>query len=75
MSLLSIRFSKALAGGRRMPRQPDTREQLLVILLRKRAAAWNVGAVELEALLRQQILWALPVYSSDDTWPEYQLAA
>ncbi len=58
-----------------MPVEPDTRERLLVILLRKRAAAWNAGAVELESLLRQQILWALPVYSSNDLLPDYKLAA
>ena len=31
------------------------------MLLRKRAAAHNVGAEELEALLRDQILWSLPM--------------
>jgi hypothetical protein len=33
---------------------------LLVTLLRKRATAQCVGATDLEALLRAQILWSLP---------------
>jgi hypothetical protein len=33
----------------------------LLTLLRKRAAAHNVGADELEKLLRDQIRWALPI--------------
>ena len=31
------------------------------MLLRKRATAHNVGAEDLEALLRDQIRWALPM--------------
>jgi hypothetical protein len=60
MSLLSARFSRALAKGRAKPCLPDTREALLFSLLKKRAAAHNVGATELEAMLRTQILWSLP---------------
>jgi hypothetical protein len=37
------------------------RAALLANLLRKRAAVRNVGAEDLEAMLRDQILWALPV--------------
>jgi hypothetical protein len=63
---LSLRFAKAVAGGRQTPPLPATRERLLVSLLRKRAAAQNVGAVDLEQLLRAQILWALPTFGNAD---------
>lgn len=58
--MLSIRFARALAGGRRLSLPPDTRERLLVTLLKKRATARTVGDEDLESLLRAQILWALP---------------
>jgi hypothetical protein len=66
MSLLSVKFSKALSKGRHNPPLPDTRERLLVTLLRKRAAAQNAGAEELESLLRSQILWALPTLNGNE---------
>ena len=66
MSLLSVRFSQALAKGRAASNLPDTREALLFSLLCKRAAAYNVGATEMEFMLRQQILWSLPVFSPVD---------
>ncbi len=66
MSKLSIQFAKALASGRRTPPLPDTRERLLVTLLRKRAAAQAVGDEELEDLLRAQIRWALPTMEPED---------
>ncbi|MDF7777543.1 hypothetical protein P1X14_19970 [Sphingomonas sp. AOB5] len=50
-----------MARGRNTPRPPHTRADLLVTLLRKRAAAHNAGAEDLEALLRDQIRWALPI--------------
>lgn len=62
MTMLSLKLSKALAKGRAAPVQPQSREELLVTLLRKRAAAHNVGAEELEMLLRDQIRWALPIH-------------
>jgi len=61
MTALSVKFSQALARGRRAPRAPDSRESLLLALLRKRATAHSVGADALEALLRDQIRWALPI--------------
>lgn len=61
MTLLSLRLSRALAKGRAVPLPPPSRADLLVTLLRKRAAAHNVGAADLEALLRDQIRWALPI--------------
>ena len=61
MTKLSLQFSRALARGRAEPLPPPTRADLLVTLLRKRAAAHNVGAADLEKLLRDQIRWALPM--------------
>lgn len=61
MTLLSLRLSRALANGRAVRPEPSTRADLLHALLRKRAAAHNVGDEELEALLKDQILWALPI--------------
>ena len=46
-----------------MPAPPQSRAGLLAILLRKRATAHNVGADDLEALLRDQIRWALPMHT------------
>lgn len=60
MTMLSARLSQALARGRRK-RTPDTRCVVLVALLRKRAAAHVRGDMALEALLREQIRWALPI--------------
>lgn len=60
MTTLSVRFARALSQGRSI-KQPETRPQLLASLLRKRAAAHAAGAEELEALLRDQIRWSLPV--------------
>jgi hypothetical protein len=64
--MLSLHLSRALARGRRVPIEPATRAALLETLLRKRAAAHNAGAEELEALLRDQIRWALPVEKPSD---------
>lgn len=61
MTALSLRFSQALARGRRSPKIPDSRATLLVSLLRKRATAHSIGADDLEALLRDQIKWSLPM--------------
>lgn len=67
MTALSLGFSQAIARGRRRPRVPDSRATLLASLLRKRATAHNAGAGELEALLRDQIRWALPIHRTPDT--------
>lgn len=64
MTLLSLQLSRALARGRSEPPPPQTRADLLATLLRKRAAAHNVGADDLERLLRDQIRWALPIERS-----------
>jgi hypothetical protein len=61
MTMLSFQLSRALERGRAEPAPAHTRANLLATLLRKRAAAHNVGAQDLEKLLRDQILWALPI--------------
>lgn len=66
VTALSVRFSRALANGRRIKPAPPTRGQLLHVLLRKRAAAHCAGADELEALLRDQIRWSLPMEKDPD---------
>ena len=63
MTMPSHRFSRALAQGRMRPVEPPSRASLLATLLRKRATAHNVGAEELEALLRDQIRWSLQMVS------------
>jgi hypothetical protein len=65
MSLLSLKFTQALANGRRSVPLPDTRERLLVSLLKKRATAQAVGAEDLEAMLRDQIKWAMPTMDAE----------
>ena len=61
MTVLSVKFSQALDRGRNGVRSADSREALLAALLRKRAVAHALGARDLEALLRDQIRWALPM--------------
>ena len=58
--MLSARLAQALAKGRHAV-PPPTRPKLLATLLRKRATAHAVGDLALEAMLRDQIRWALPV--------------
>lgn len=67
MTLLSLKLSRALAQGRSAPTAPASRADLLHTLLRKRAAAHNAGAGELETLLRDQIRWALPIERESDS--------
>jgi hypothetical protein len=66
MSQMALRFSRALEQGRSRPEAPKSREALLVSLLNKRAIARTMGADEMEAMLRKQILWALPTYHTAD---------
>ena len=63
MSLLSVRLSRALERGRATPIPARSRAELLRILLNKRAAAHTAGAGDLGGLLRDQILWSLPMVS------------
>ena len=69
MTMLSLKLSRAVSRGRTEPLPPPDRASLLVTLLRKRAAAHNVGADDLEAMLRDQIRWALPMAESESTVP------
>ena len=66
MTLLSVKFARTLQRGRAEPAPPPTRAGLLLTLLRKRAAAHNVGAEDLEAMLRDQIRWALPMAKPEE---------
>ena len=58
---LSSRLYKALSAGRRSHWRPENREQVLARLLVKRAEAQQAGLRDLEAALRKQIAWSLPV--------------
>ncbi|WEK44236.1 MAG: hypothetical protein P0Y64_05335 [Candidatus Sphingomonas colombiensis] len=60
MSKLSLTLARALEKGR-AAQQPATRANLLSALLRKRATAHGHGAADLEAMLRDQIRWSLPI--------------
>ena len=66
MSILSSRLGKAISSGRQLRWRPESREQVLARLLVKRADAQQAGLGELEASLRQQIMWSLPMHRSGD---------
>lgn len=66
MTMLSVRFARTIQRGRAEPAPPPTRAGLLLSLLRKRAAAHNVGADDLEAMLRDQIRWSLPMHRCEE---------
>ncbi|MGP1283467.1 MAG: hypothetical protein ACTS1X_10865 [Parasphingopyxis sp.] len=57
----SFRLSQALATGRDNGGRPNSREAILSRLLAKRAAAHRAGLADLEAILRNQIEWSLPM--------------
>lgn len=59
-------LSSLVSAGRAGKGVPANRSEVLAALLRKRAAAWRSGLSELEARLRNQILWSLPVESPVD---------
>jgi hypothetical protein len=67
MSRLSYKLSSALSKGRQSRRL--TREQILVDLLNKRAAARRAGLRDLERSLREQIRWALPLRREAEAEP------
>ncbi|WP_129792626.1 hypothetical protein [Sphingosinicella sp. CPCC 101087] len=60
-------LSKLVSAGRARKGVPATRSEVLAALLRKRAAAWRSGLSDLEARLRNQILWSLPVERPEDS--------
>ena len=65
MSILSVQLSRTIERGR-SARVLPTRSEVLATLLRKRAAAHQCGAEDIEALLRSQIRWSLPVHEARD---------
>ncbi len=66
MSNLSSRLHKAVSSGRQLRFRPESREQVLARLLVKRADAQQAGLDDLEASLRQQIMWSLPMRDGED---------
>ncbi len=66
MSRLSYRLAKAVSDGRAARGRPSSREEILSRLLMKRAMAHQAGLLDLEAALRGQIAWALPVRNGDE---------
>jgi hypothetical protein len=70
MSRLSYRLAKALSDGRAGRGRPSSREEVLSRLLMKRAMAHQAGLRDLEAALRGQIAWALPVRKGGDSEEE-----
>ena len=58
-------LSSLISEGRAGKGVPASRGEVLAALLRKRAAAWQGGLDDLEAKLRNQILWSLPVETPD----------
>ena len=67
MSHMWFRLSQALSSGRKARSVPVTREMILADLLEKRATAARSGLTDLEAQLRNQIRWALPIKRPDET--------
>ena len=66
MSRMSYRLAKAVSDGRMARGRPGSREEVLSRLLVKRATAHQAGLLDLEAALRDQIAWALPVHKGDE---------
>ena len=59
-------LSGLISAGRAGKGVPGSRGDVLAALLRKRAAAWQGGLDDLEAKLRNQIIWSLPVETPDE---------
>ena len=67
---MSKRFtdlSHLVSAGRADKGVPLSRQAILAALLRKRATASQVGLDGLEAMLRCQILWSLPIERPEDS--------
>lgn len=75
MSRLSYRLAKAVSEGRRERGRPASREEVLSRLLVKRATAHQAGLIDLEAALRQQISWSLPVRKGEKEEESAETAA
>ena len=61
MARRPIDLSQAMARG-----APHSRAAVLNRLLRRRAHAQQIGDVETEARLREQIRWSLPMQTPDE---------
>lgn len=61
-----VRLSQAVGKGRRGWAERLTREKILEALLRKRAEAHRHGLSDEERMLREQILWSLPIQAPAD---------
>ena len=62
----SFLLSRAVDKGRAGRGVPKSRQAILRGLLNKRAEAQRQGLRDQERLLREQILWALPVNETED---------
>lgn len=67
MADLSFMLSRALARGRADKGVPKSRAEVLLALLRKRAAAHRLGQRDHEHRLRAQITWSLPIEEPVDS--------
>lgn len=65
MSNLSYRLARAVSAGRKNGGAPADRDAVLARLLFKRAAAHRAGLADLEAIMRRQIRWSLPMRNCD----------
>ena len=63
MAKRPVDLAQAMAKARAAP---HSREAVLSRLLRRRAHAQQVGDIEGEAHLREQIRWSLPMRNSDE---------
>lgn len=59
-------LASLISSGRAGRGVPRSRAEILAALLRKRAAAWQNGMSDLEASLRNQIGWSLPIEKPAD---------
>lgn len=63
-------LSGLISAGRAGKGVPKSRAEVLAALLRKRAAAWQGGMSDLEARLRNQISWSLPIETPNEAAPD-----
>ena len=68
-------LSSLVSAGRADKGVPKSRAEVLAALLRKRATAWQNGLSDLEASLRNQISWSLPIEKPDEEAPTPPAAA
>ena len=66
MTDLTFLLSRAVDKGRANRGVPKSRQAILRGLLNKRAEAQRQGLRDQERMLREQILWSLPVNEHED---------